>query len=397
MIEVITNPFNSFVLLLISVLFIPFYLYIANKINISKSRAILLLLWHTFFSLVYYIYTFYYISDAKVYYIRSSSYETFFYVGSVGIEYILSIFKLNLKLQYPTIFLIFSFFGSIGLLFFDSLLKNASSNFSYNNKRIVSLIVLLPSISFWSSAIGKDSLSFLSVSIFLFSLVNLKDRIFLFYISFLIMFFVRPHISMLYLFSAFIYYLFSKNLKEIKSFTNFVFIIILLIIIVPFSLQYAGVIHIDDFWKLDFNNFVNKISLFTDHRQTLNLFGNTSVNISEMNIFERLFTYFFRPQIYEANNIFSIITSIENLIILLIFIFWITNIFYYMFKEKIIFLKININVFLSIIFFILIISLILSSTTSNLGIAVRQKWMVLPLIIYLIIVSSKSLSYDKKK
>lgn len=396
MIELITNQYNSIVFLIIFVLFFPLFIYLGNKINISTSRATLLLLWHTFFSLVYFIYTFYFISDAKVYYIRSLSYDTFLYLGSTGIDYILSILRLNLKFQYLTIFLIFSLLGSIGLLLLDSLIKDATLNSSNLVKKILSCIVLLPSISFWSSAIGKDSLAFLSVCLFLFSLIKLEERNILFYIALAIMFFIRPHITILYLFSAFIYYLFSKNLNKTKSLTNFVIIILFTFALVPFSLQFAGVLSIDEFWQLDINLLLKKISLFTDHRQSLNLLGNSSVNIKEMTLFEKLFTYYFRPQIYEANNVFAFVSSIDNLLILLLFVFWILNICFYLFIKKIIFTKINLNVFLGILVYIIAISLILSSTTSNLGIAVRQKWMVLPFLLYLIIVSSKSLHYEKK-
>ena len=198
MIEFVTNIYNSLIFLLIFMLFFPLYLLSGKKLNITYGRSTLLLLWHTFFSFVYFVYTFYFISDAKVYYIRSLSYDTFFYVGSVGIDYLISILRKNLELQYLTIFLLFSFLGALGLLFFDSLIKNLSKNSSDKVKKILSLIVLMPSINFWSSAIGKDSIACLSVTIFLYSLTKLYNRNILFYTSLLLMFFIRPHISMFF-------------------------------------------------------------------------------------------------------------------------------------------------------------------------------------------------------
>lgn len=394
MIEIITNQYNSLIILLICAFFFPIYVYLGARLNISYARSSLLLFWHSFFSLIYFIYTFYYISDAKVYFIRSLSYETSFFVGSTGIDYIISLLRKNLNFQYLTIFLIFSLIGSLGLLFFDSTIKISTKNSSPKIKKILSLIVLLPSISFWSSAIGKDSIAFLSVTLFLYSFIELKNRNILFYISFLLMFFVRPHIAIFFLISGLVYYLFSNNSFTIKSIFNTILLILFLIFVLPFSLQYAGVISTNDFWSLDLNLLINKVLLFTEHRQSLNLFGGSSVNIKDMSTFERIFTYFFRPQLYEAHNVYAFVSSMDNLVILILFIFWIYNIIYFMFTKKIIFIKLKINIFLGVLLYVIFTSLILSATTANLGIAVRQKWMILPLIIYLIIISTKSLHYE---
>ena len=134
--------------------------------------------------------------------------------------------------------------------------------------------------------------------------------------------------------------------------------------------------------------------MFTEHRQSLNLFGGSSVNIKDMSTLERVFTYFFRPQLYEAHNVYAFVSSLDNLVILILFIFWIYNVIYFMFSKKIIFLDLKINIFLGLLLYVIFTSLILSATTANLGIAVRQKWMILPLIIYLIIISTKSLHYE---
>ena len=251
MIEIVTNQYNSLVILLIITFFFPIYIYLGGILNISYARSTLLFLWHTFFSLIYFIYTFYYISDAKVYFIRSLTYETSFFVGSVGIDYIISILRKNLNFQYLTIFLIFSLIGSLGLLFFDSTIKNSTGIAKPKIKKLLSLIVLLPSVSFWSSAIGKDAIAFLSVTLFLYALIELKNRNILFLLSFLLMFFVRPHIAIFFLISALVYYLLSNDILKLKSIFNIILLLSLIIFVLPFGLQYAGVISIKEFWNLD--------------------------------------------------------------------------------------------------------------------------------------------------
>jgi amino acid transporter len=99
-----------------------------------------------------------------------------------------------------------------------------------------------------------------------------------------------------------------------------------------------------------------------------------------MNLLFQLFTYIFRPLPFEAHSVFSLFASIDNVLILVIFILSLLSI---------IFLKrqnLNLNHPNENRWFLLIFSsgllVILSLTTANLGIAVRQKWMVLPMLLY---------------
>ncbi len=92
----------------------------------------------------------------------------------------------------------------------------------------------------------------------------------------------------------------------------------------------------------------------------------------------KIFTYLFRPLIFEVNSIFSLAAAIDNLIIL-----------YLMISGGKILIKKNINVVgenrLFMWVYSILVLLILASTTANLGIALRQKWMFMPMLIFLFI------------
>ena len=93
-----------------------------------------------------------------------------------------------------------------------------------------------------------------------------------------------------------------------------------------------------------------------------------------------MWDYFFFPSIWQKLNLnfFSIILYFESLLLVFIFIFFVFN-----FK----FSKINnLYIFIGICSFITLY-LILVLVTSNHGIAIRQKWMILPFLI--IILSNK--------
>ena len=104
----------------------------------------------------------------------------------------------------------------------------------------------------------------------------------------------------------------------------------------------------------------------------------------------RLFTYMFRPLFFDANNIFGIISSIDNLILISIFSYPILRIIFLSKLKKLELKPFN-------LFLLLYSSLtwfFLASTTSNLGIALRHKLMFLPALI--IVILDISVNSNKK-
>ncbi len=97
--------------------------------------------------------------------------------------------------QQARLFLGFNIFGSIGLLAIDGALKQATLNKSKYVKLLATIIIFLPSVSFWSSAIGKDSVSFMAMSLALWASLQLNQRMRLMIFAILIMFIVRPHMA----------------------------------------------------------------------------------------------------------------------------------------------------------------------------------------------------------
>ena len=120
-------------------------------------------------------------------------------------------------------------------------------------------------------------------------------------------------------------------------------------------------------------------SEYFEYRQQLNSRGGSSIEISSMSFPMQLFSYLFRPLIFEANNVFSLLAAIDNLIIGILFLVSI----YVFFCCKLKWILIKKNSFLLI--YSLSTWIILSMTTANLGIAMRQKWLFLPMLIFVMI------------
>jgi hypothetical protein len=105
-------------------------------------------------------------------------------------------------------------------------------------------------------------------------------------------------------------------------------------------------------------------------QQSLNQEGGSSINISNLSLPIQVFTYLFRPHVLEATGSVQLLVAIENLIHLGFF----TQFIVLLLRGRISLRDLNWGA----IMFVIVILLLLASTTSNLGIAVRQKWMVLP-------------------
>lgn len=336
-----------------------------KKSDVATITAIFL--WHTLFSIVYYLYTLSNAADAKLYYTHSiAGYRNEFYPGSPFVNLFSSLFSQGLDASYLNTTLQYNLVGTLGLIFFYLSIKKYLHIFSWH----WILILFIPSMSFWSAGLGKDAISFLATCLFLYAVTNEKKSFLSIAIAFFLMFMVRPHIAALILVSYIIYFI-------IQARVNIVLKAILLPIIalgvfssIGFVQSYAG---LED-------SSLTGVSDYIDERQGYNQGGGSSLDISSMSYPMQMFTYIFRPLPFEAHSIVALVASIENTILLFSFVYiLLKSKFNYrpFFKDK------NLWLFM----YVFLTCTILALTTSNLGIAARQKWMFMPVLIYLLVFS----------
>ena len=177
-----------------------FFLILSLKIGdffkISYKKSVFLYIWHSIFCFVYIWFSLKNGADSLEYYSKAITLNSVeFGFGTNFIVYTTKIFVDFFKFSYIDLFLIHNFIGYLGLLAFASAI-----NLSVVSKtRVIKIIacgaVLLPSVSFWTTALGKDSFSFLAVGLALWASLDFKNRKKLLIFSILIMFMVRPHIG----------------------------------------------------------------------------------------------------------------------------------------------------------------------------------------------------------
>lgn len=348
--------------ILIVSLFLSFIVGCKKKLDINIIIA--LFFWHTFFSLFYYFFTLINGADAVVYYYNSLGENFKFYPGSPFIYYLSSIFSRGLDANYLNVTLVYNLFGILGLIFLYLSIKKYLERLYW----LWGCLLFIPSMSFWSAGLGKDAISFFSVCLFLYTITTNKKIYILLPISFFFMFMVRPHIALMIIVSFILYFILKSRVHILFKITTLPIIVAGIILSSSFVQQYVGLEEAS----------LDSVSSYVDQRQGYNQSGGSSIDLQSMSYPMQLFTYIFRPLPFDAHSALALFTSIENTLLLILFL-------YILFKNKF-----RLHYFIEgkntwLLIYAFLTCSMLAITTANLGIATRQKWMFMPIFLYLLI------------
>jgi len=346
-------------------------LVMCRKFRTSQKWGLLLYFWHTGFSLFYAKIVLENGGDAVDYYVASLESDIQFSVGTAGVDYFTRFFSHYLDFSYLGVFLVYNIFGVIGLLAFDAVLRTVTRGRGPFLRWLAIVIVMLPSISFWSSAIGKDSVAFMATSLALWASMSLPRRSPQMILAIVCMFLVRPHIAGVMIGAIAASALISSRMPWKWRALLVGLALSASAVVIPFSMRYAGLG--DATSAADVTEYIQK-------HQGYNQQGGGAIDVAGMSLPMQLFSYVFRPLPYEAHDIFGLAASADNVILLMLFVLGVWGM-----------IRKGSRVVLSnrpfLWLYIIGAWLILAPMTANLGIAVRQKWMFVPMLICLLMAS----------
>lgn len=369
--SLISTPWDIFVSFLIFFVGLAFVKVLSKLFGVKVGRAIFLYFWHAFFSVIYSLYVIYNGGDAVMYYETSLAGGGEFHFGTAGIRYLTGFFTVLLGASLLGASLGYHIFGFVGLLAFDGAMRQVTVNKPKIIRKIATFIVFLPSISFWSSSIGKDALSFMAMGLALWAALNLKRRLFLMVFAVLIMLFVRPHMAGMMVIGLSVSIALQSGVSGLQRLGFGVASLAGVAVLVPLALNYAGV---------GADAGVGELASYIEGRQAQNLDGGSSLDIANMSLPMQLFTYLFRPLPIEARGLSALAASIDNVILLFLFI---AGGWALLRRRKFREFSGHNRIFLWA--YSLLAWAVLAMTSANLGIAMRQKWMFAPMLIFLLI------------
>jgi hypothetical protein len=354
-------------LLVIICISVLFTIFIGNKLRFGPKLSILIFIIHTLYCIVYWhIYTQIGWSDA-VWYFDLSHVENFNWMpGNYFVISLAKVFTNDLVgLNMFGGFMIFNLFGVFGIQLLLRILLDIWPK--YNNKIsfVPYLIILLPGQSFWSSAIGKDGISYFAVTLLLYGLH--KNKYLYLLPSIFLMFMIRPHIALVMMLSLFVVFIISKLEENSSKY--------LLLIFSALSVTF-GMIFALDFLRID-SFTINNIIEFINDRKHLDMGGGSSYSVENKIFIQRFFDFMFSPLSFSIKDLPVLIFTLENLFILIFLIRYVLIKFHVLIKN------IRTPIISYSIVYSSVLIVIMSLTTSNTGIALRQKYMILPFLFIL--------------
>ena len=276
-----------------------------------------------------------------------------------------------LNLSYFTGTIMYSLIGFIGLTYFYLVAIDCiPNNPKFKQYNLFPLLFFLPNLHFWSCAVGKDSLLFFCIGIYVYGLMNTSKRLILIILALVLSYFIRPHIT-LFMIIAFGFSFVMANNKSLFQRILFSAIMIgITIYIFPLVLEFAK---IDEATVDNFNNFAtNKASLLSRSHT------GSAVDVSSYPLPIKIFTFLFRPFFFDINSIPSLLAAIENALLLILSINILINKPLNSFKKAPFVIK-------GMIYFLIIGTVAFSQSLGNLGIMIRMRNMFLPgLIIFIL-------------
>lgn len=350
------------------------------KLHLNNyDRKILNILWvyHILIAFIFYFYIINFGGDAWKYWHNpkfSTLSFTDFLSGSLGTNfmYVINYFPSKiLDLSFLTGSILYAYLGHLGFLCFYVLFKrNIAFNSKFLNINLFPLILFLPNLHFWSAGIGKDTLLFLCIALFLYGMQNPGKHLIKILFALVLSYFLRPHITLFLIMSFGIAFTFAGNIKAYKK------TIIIGIFLVGFIIIFNPLMSFLNIEQLDTETLDSYASSSAESlsRDTT----GSRVDISGYPFPLKVFTFLYRPLFFDASGILGLVASLENLILLLLSIKFVRlnpiKLFKradYLFKGMFVFLLIGTTSF----------SIILG----NLGIMLRQKNMFMPALLFIIL------------
>ena len=285
------------------------------------------------------------------------------FISSELINSIVSIFKYNLLFNDFNLILLFSLISFFGILIFIKNLQKIGVE-----KKITNLIYLLPGIHFWTCMPGKDSLILFFLSFFFYFYIDRKliiSACFLFFV-----FLIRPHIGLIFILSIAIteFFILKEYKKKLYIILSTFF---LLTIIFNNEIIQSSIININIETDNIFIKILTKLNDFSSKYQY------TTTHYENTNILFNVINYILFPiKFLVKNNSLIVNSSILIELISFIFLIFLIN------KQKKI-LKLDKKIFFFLSICCLIYLSILPQILFNYGLNVRQKWMIIPFLIYL--------------
>lgn len=346
-----------------------------------------LLFYHLLFSLFFTWYILTFGGDSKGYWlfgmeqvkIVDPTWMSYFGEGTTFILWICYFPSRVLGLDYITGNILFGFIGFMGIRYIFLMVADLfPTNHSVLNIPLFPVIFYFPNLHFWTSGVGKDSISFWAIALFLYSIQHYKSKWIMAIIALFFAYMTRPHIGQALIAASGIALILGTGMKMQYKIALSVAAIGVSIWLSSKTLE---ALRLTDFSLDTMETFADsKIEGLGKARI------GSSVDLTSYSWPMRLFTYLFRPLFFDAHNLMAFLSSFENALYFYLSFYIYRNWTPEALRDMPIFIKIGIITFIPV-------TLAFMNSLANLGIVMRMKNMT---IIYFLLFCFFLIAYNKK-
>ncbi|WP_312751049.1 hypothetical protein [Epilithonimonas hominis] len=264
----------------------------------------------------------------------------------------------------------YSMLGSFGITYFFLIAaRSVPYNVIIKGYVLFPLIFFLPNLHFWSSGVGKDTVLFLCIGMFVYALMDPFKRIPLIVIAVLLSMAIRPHITLFLMVGFGLAYIFGGKVSPAQRFIFSAAMIGVGLAILPSVMEFAK---IEEASAEGFDKFAQGKAAVLSRAHT-----GSAIDISSYPFPLKVLTFWFRPALFDVRNINGLIAALENLLLLIVFV-------KAMRTKPIAAFKAAPFVIKGLVLFLIVGTFAFSQSLGNMGIMIRMRNMFLPgMIIYL--------------
>lgn len=357
-----------------------------NKAYFKRSFDYLFF-YHLLFCLIFTVYILQIGGDSFSYWqlnkdqsgVSSDNWLDYFGTGTLFIQFLNFIPVRILGLSYYTGNFLYAVLGFAGIRYlYFMFIQQLHINFKIFGFWVIPFVFFLPNLHFWTAGVGKDTLCFFAIAWFLFCFHE-KKRVIGLVLSFLLVFYIRPHIAFIMLAGGFFSVILSGNIKPLWKLSFSILVLGVFLLIYQKLLFF---LHVEELSTTSIGNLA-KAKIIDLNTPAV----GSAVALQNYSFPLRLFTYLYRPLFFDAGNIPGFFSSLENLFYLFVSIKGIGCFNFKLIKNLAYWVKAGLCMFL-------FSTVVFANSLSNLGIALRMKNMFM---IYFIFVLLLLIDYKQVK
>jgi hypothetical protein len=290
--------------------------------------------------------------------------------GTILTVQLIDSLKSSLGGSYLDYFLLFQAFSFWGIAVLLRTSNEIHAEYGILPNGLAWFPLFIPSLHFWTSAIGKDSPLFLAVSLAVWSAMRLRSRLPFMAGALLLMVLFRPHVAFVTAVSLAVAALLGGGTAPLAR------IGLICLSIIGMA---ATAVSVERSLPVELSS-PSSVGAFLDQVQSREKLTDGATTISGLSYPSRLFSLLFRPFFIDANGLLGIAASIENLFVVGVVFSLISNwrLLLWLFRSS--FLVRFVSVFT------VIMLILLSMVYYNVGLGLRQRTMVFSTLFVLLTV-----------